>query len=1435
MDAAAQREFVRDHLDADLQFILGEAGVNLANQVAIGRHYGSMRKFSALGDDRGAIRTSCLHDFAIPGDTPENRSQVASIVSAWETAREYLAKEVELRAESKILGQPRVLQIHERQAMLRAVEAIHGHLNEAECPSSDYLSLKAEETETNEPTAAPLDEIMSKQASSNSQIQSTVDSSGHIRVTRTKAKSKMPSSTEEYRRVMKTEMYAWLAMASRYKAKHWLHGLTAEPFLKFVEYILGDRVYGLQIPSLGPSSSESSQQQRIKPDWAVILGYEQKLRKEAMKRVMDGHTLSESLQAVIRDPDLKEAFFTTPMALRASMPDSQPSKYIRYNSKGSFSGKQFSQFPKGKGKGSKGKAKGKTMDPRLKGLNLAWRTPDGRELCFAWNTGDCDGSCNRDDGVGLPSSPAPAKDPVEVPTLKVMYLFAGHQRHSDIGSFLRKAESSGRFKLELMEFDIERSPDHDLTDESLWDKIFTLLKEGNWVLIVSPPCNTFSRARFRHQQHPGPKPLRTRTWPKGFPWLSKRDRAKVDEANLFVERCLKGCEISSNAGGFFFLEHPEDLGAVQGEQPGSIWQWEELLELIPKLGATCFAVHQCSFGAITPKPTRFLTDMHVDDKRCYKALPKFDKLGFYKGPLPRHCGHVHTHKLIGKTAAKWNTAPSALYPPRLCEFIANLIISSGGGRNDGVCKKRKVVQSGDHVVVEKRKRVEQWKGSAEEPAAVVVCDSSSEESTEVEGRHKEPKEPSVEFDMAACGNSGRPIFVEWDNVHRSFIDGFGLCSPCRWKPAHRGTQRSVDMVKLANDTFQILADGVREAIPDVRRESFKLVTGKLTESPFTVECLNKLRARLFELLPDPGDASVVDDGQPFFLRALAQWLKVFGDPDVGWLVDEEDSFASGVYLGVDKPLPRSPQVFPPKLKHRRLDATEFVPIAENYASAQMSVKELEEKFREEEALGRMHPSKLGVLRQEYGDTLRIAAMAAISKPDGSPAEISAIVRESTGTREAPFCVSADIKAAHRLVKIRSRDWGYMCCRSDSSSDVVWVNHTGTFGISSAPYWWAKLAGLIGRFVGYLFHQRWFMQMIYVDDLHGAFVGAEKFLNVWVWVLAYELVGVPFGYHKFKGGFSSEFVGFHIRYDLSEVGITIKRGDWLLSWIAKAKQDKYVVQAREFAEFLGRLGFVAQLLIWMKPHLSPLFAWASVTAKGTVGRLPDTVILTLEYIESELKVETFMVSTKRAKASAGECFRTDAKCADGFIVLGGWELSSRKWFSLRLLPEDAPYFFKPDKSSQWASTSAELMASYVALHCFGWLEQGKERRSVELPLTAGTDNQANESLSSKRATTKWPLMGVNMQLSSALAKARLSLGLKWRPREENTEADQLTNEDFSSFDLKDRVEFIWKDLDLSVLNALVETRCEFERARLQQKEMARSLPPGKSKRFDKTPW
>ena len=244
----------------------------------------------------------------------------------------------------------------------------------------------------------------------------------------------------------------------------------------------------------------------------------------------------------------------------------------------------------------------------------------------------------------------------------------------------------------------------------------------------------------------------------------------------------------------------------------------------------------------------------------------------------------------------------------------------------------------------------------------------------------------------------------------------------------------------------------------------------------------------------------------------------------------------------------------------------------------------------------------------------------------------------------------------------------------------------------------------------------------------------------------------------------------------------------------------------------------------------------MASPGLVGRLPDTVILTLRYILGELSTETFLVSAKRPVYFETEQFRTDAKCADDYIVLGGWELKSKRCFSLRLTRKEVPYLFKPcGGGSQWASTSAELLASLTALHAFGWLSMAPTRRTVALSLCGGTDNQANDSLSTKRSTTKWPLMLINMQLSSALSKARLNLRLRWRPREENVEADRLTNEDFEGFPPSLRVQLSFEDIDLRLVEELWETKLQFDTARQESKDSKKLNGGSKKRKFEKSEW
>ena len=229
----------------------------------------------------------------------------------------------------------------------------------------------------------------------------------------------------------------------------------------------------------------------------------------------------------------------------------------------------------------------------------------------------------------------------------------------------------------LVQFDLLRSQDHDLTSEELRDKIFGMLSEGGWILLASPPCETCTRVRH---QRPGPPPLRSSAFPFGFPWLRNSDADRVRTANYFISQTLKACGIAVQSGGAYWIEHPEDLGVTSSKEvPASIWQWPEVRDLQVQTHAITFAIFQCTFEAPTSKPTRFLTTLRafLDAPPAYATWPRFDSHCRYVGPLPPRCPRgKHQKALVGRAGHQWATKGSAAYPPLMCEWIAHAVLDS---------------------------------------------------------------------------------------------------------------------------------------------------------------------------------------------------------------------------------------------------------------------------------------------------------------------------------------------------------------------------------------------------------------------------------------------------------------------------------------------------------------------------------------------------------------------------------------------------------------------------------------------------------------------------------------------------------------------------------------------------------------------------------------
>ena len=89
------------------------------------------------------------------------------------------------------------------------------------------------------------------------------------------------------------------------------------------------------------------------------------------------------------------------------------------------------------------------------------------------------------------------------------------------------------------------------------------------------------------------------------------------------------------------------------------------------------------------------------------------------------------------------------------------------------------------------------------------------------------------------------------------------------------------------------------------------------------------------------------------------------------------------------------------------------------------------------------------------------------------------------------------------------------------------------------------------------------------------------------------------------------------------------------------------------------------------------------------------------------------------------------------------------------------------------------------------------------MTCSTDNQGNSHLLDRLLTTKYPLGVVLMELAHQMRRRRLVLRANWVPRDQNQEADDLTNLEFRHFDERRRIPVSLEDLDFGVMTELFE--------------------------------
>jgi len=255
---------------------------------------------------------------------------------------------------------------------------------------------------------------------------------------------------------------------------------------------------------------------------------------------------------------------------------------------------------------------------------------------------------------------------------------AGVRRKSDLGSFLCQRCRKSAVSLAIEEVDVLRDGRrHDLLSGTRKRAYLGKISRGLYdAVITSPPCGTFSRSRWRPG---GPRPLRLKHCPRGFPWLTGQRKASVLQANSFVDFSVDGLRAHLAVGKerTGVMEHPEDLGIVStGDHPGCSWHFDNVRALGNVDGVVTGALAQSDWGRPYPKPTRLLGRLPGMQDMLYVGWPSFDDTGKYSGPLPPNRGNGGSMPVGRAPDGTFMTSSSAAWPPDMCEHLAKLLVDS---------------------------------------------------------------------------------------------------------------------------------------------------------------------------------------------------------------------------------------------------------------------------------------------------------------------------------------------------------------------------------------------------------------------------------------------------------------------------------------------------------------------------------------------------------------------------------------------------------------------------------------------------------------------------------------------------------------------------------------------------------------------------------------
>lgn len=177
-----------------------------------------------------------------------------------------------------------------------------------------------------------------------------------------------------------------------------------------------------------------------------------------------------------------------------------------------------------------------------------------------------------------------------------------------------------------------------------------------------------------------------------------------------------------------------------------------------------------------------------------------------------------------------------------------------------------------------------------------------------------------------------------------------------------------------------------------------------------------------------------------------------------------------------------------------------------------------------------------------------------------------------------------------------------------------------------------------------------------------------------------------------------------------------------------------------------------------------------------------------------------------------------------VTIGGYDgAQEARWFFVKLTKHSAPWAF--EKGEPFRSiASFELLGSLLGVMLLVD-KSGKAQGCHGGVLSVGalTDNSGNRFAVTKMLCTKWPLTASVAELAAQLERRQILFQMDWAPREQNQEADSITNGNVQWLNLLKEAHVSLNELPFEILPVLLAEGSAFY-ANLDHVNVAAEGPP-----------